>query len=92
MSGQVLRRIGLDWQRKYSHPIHLLETFVDRDCFEGACYKAANWLRVGQTKGRTRQDSSNGKRQQVCIKDIHLYPLHSRFAERLRDPLTSSNP
>lgn len=90
--GQVLRRIRWDWQRKYGHPIHLLETFVDRDRFEGTCYKAANWLRVGQTKGRTRQDSLNGKRQWVSIKDIYLYPLHSRFVERLRDLQNASNP
>lgn len=86
--GLVLRRIGADWQRKYGHPIDLLETFVERDRFAGTCYQAANWIRVGQTKGRTRQDAPDGQHQHVPIKDIYLFALHRRFAQRLREPLT----
>ena len=86
--GRVLRRIGSDWQRKYGHPIHLLETFVERERFAGTCYQAANWVRVGQTKGRTRQDAPDGQRHHVPIKDIYLFPLHRRFAQQLREPLT----
>jgi len=86
--GLVLRRIGADWQRKYGHPIHLIETFVERDRFGGTCYQAANWIRVGQTKGRTRQDAPDGQRQQAPIKDIYLFPLQRRFAQHLREPLT----
>jgi len=81
---RIARRLSGDWQSKYGHPIYLLETFVQRDRFTGACYKAANWLPVGQTKGRTRQDSCEGKHLQTAIKDIYLYPLHPRFAQRLR--------
>ena len=84
--GLVLRRIRGDWQRKYGHPIYLLETFVERDRFAGTCYQATNWLRVGQTKGRTRQDAADGQRHQVPIKDIYLLPLHRRFAQRLQEP------
>ena len=82
--GQVCRRVRADWQHKYGHPIYLLESFVETDRFTGTGYRAANWVRVGQTKGRTRQDSPEGKQQQVACKDIYLYPLDSRFAERLR--------
>jgi len=81
---RVARRVSSDWQRKYGHPLYLLETFVQCDRFVGACYQAANWRRVGQTKGRTRQDSPAGQHQQVALKEIYLYPLHPRFAERLR--------
>ena len=81
---QISRRLGSDWQGKYGHSIYLLETFVQTDRFTGCCYRAANWARVGQTKGRTRQDSPEGKQQQVPRKDIYLYPLVPRFAERLR--------
>lgn len=81
---RVARRLSADWQHKYGHPIELLETFVERGRFDGACYQAANWQRVGQTKGRTRQDTPEGKHQQTAIKDIYLYPLHPRFAECLR--------
>lgn len=86
--GLVLRRIGSDWQRKYGHPIHLLETFVERDRFAGTCYQAANWIRVGQTKGRTRQDAPDGQQYRAPIKDIYLFPLHRRFAQRLQEPFT----
>ena len=82
--GGVCRRLSSDWQRKYGHRIYLLETFVQTDRFTGTCYRAANWLRVGQTKGRTRQDSLEGKHQQVARKDIYLYPLDARFAQHLR--------
>jgi hypothetical protein len=89
---RVVRQVSADWQRKYGHPIYLLETFVQRDRFAGTCYQAANWLRVGQTKGRTRQDSPGGQHRQVALKEIYLYPLHPRFAERLRDPQLLPNP
>lgn len=88
---RVMRRIRSDWQRKYGHPVELLETFVERGRFVGTCYQAANWLKVGQTKGRTRQNAPDGKPLQVAIKDIYLYPLHSRFAQRLRAPLLTSS-
>jgi len=93
--GRVTRRLSADWQRKYGHPIYLLETFVERARFAGTCYQAANWVRVGQTRGRTRQDGADGRRLQVAIKDVFLYPLHPRFAERLREnqpPSPSLNP
>jgi hypothetical protein len=82
--GQVSRRLSRDWQGKYGHPIYLLETFVERERFTGTCYRAANWVRVGQTKGRTRQDRLDGTRHQVPIKDVYLYPLHRRFRQRLQ--------
>ena len=53
---RITRRIRADWQAKYGHPLSALETFVDRDRFRGTCYQAANWVRVGQTQGRTRND------------------------------------
>jgi len=81
---RVVRQVGADWQRKYAHPIFLLETFVQRDRFTGTCYRAANWQRVGQTKGRTRQDALEGQWLQAPIKDLYLYPLDPRCAERLR--------
>ena len=65
---------------KYSHPIYLLETFVDRDCFQGICYQAANWTCVGQTSGRSRNGHPGLK---VPIKDIYLYPLIKRFRDSL---------
>ena len=90
--GQVCRRVRSDWQHKYGHPIYLLESFVETGRFTATGYRAANWMRVGQTKGRTRQDSPEGKQQHVARKDIYLYPLEGRFAERLRAPSPSPTP
>jgi hypothetical protein len=70
---RVAKRISADWESKYSHPIYLLETFVDRSRFRGTCYQAANWALVGQTQGRTRNDRNHTI--ESAIKDIYLYPL-----------------
>jgi hypothetical protein len=82
--GRIARRLSQDWQNKYGHPIYLLESFVERDRFAGRCYRAANWVRVGQTKGRTRQDRADGQRHRAPIKEIYLCPLHPLFRERLQ--------
>jgi hypothetical protein len=80
--GLIARRIRADWQAKYGHPVHALETFVDRR-FRGTCYRAANWRRVGQTRGRTRNDRAH--RIEAPVKDVYLYPLVKDFREALRD-------
>jgi hypothetical protein len=77
----LARRVRADWQRKYGHPIHALETFVDRDRFRGTCYRAANWLRLGATQGRTRNDRERSIR--TSVKDVYLYPLVSNFRREL---------
>jgi hypothetical protein len=79
--GQVLRRLSGDWQKKYGHPIVLVETFVERERFAGTSYKASNWHRLGSTTGRSRQDRSHTL--QVPVKDVYLYPLAHRFREEL---------
>lgn len=81
---RVSRRLSRDWQAKYGHPIYLLESFVERDRFAGTCYRAANWVRVGQTQGRTRQNRPDGTRYDVPVKDIYLYPLHRHFRQQLQ--------
>ncbi|MFA5286302.1 MAG: Druantia anti-phage system protein DruA [Smithellaceae bacterium] len=79
--GLIVRRIRADWQAKYGHTVHALETFVERSRFKGTCYLAANWLKVGATKGRTRNDRDNCVR--VPVKDVYLYPLVKNFREEL---------
>jgi hypothetical protein len=79
--GRVMRRLSSDWQRKYGHPILLVETFVERDRFAGTSYKAANWIRLGSTTGRSRQDRE--RTLQVPVKDVYVYPLHRRFHKEL---------
>lgn len=79
--GAISRRLSTDWQAKYGHPIYLVETFVEGDRFRGTAYRAANWVRVGETTGRTRQDRDRSI--QAPLKDVYLYPLHRKFRERL---------
>jgi len=80
------RRLSADWQRKYGHPVYLLESFVDRSRFRGTCYRAANWRCVGQTRGRGRQGRDHD-RLTATVKDIYLYPLDGRFRQKLLAPL-----
>ena len=77
----LARRIRADWQRKYGHPIHALETFVDRSRFRGTCYQAANWVRLGSTQGRTRNDRNH--RLRASVKDVYFYPLIPGFRREL---------
>jgi hypothetical protein len=78
----VSRRIGPDWQAKYRQPIWLLETFADRQRFVGTCYRAANWIHLGQTKGRGRQGPSY-QILSTTIKDVYVWPVHRNFRRHL---------
>jgi len=80
--GRVARRISSDWIKRYNHPIYMLETFVEKERFRGICYRAANWIYVGQTQGRSRNDRY--KTLKVPVKDIYLLPLLKRFREPVR--------
>ncbi|HJX39813.1 MAG TPA: Druantia anti-phage system protein DruA [Anaerolineales bacterium] len=79
--GQVGRRLGPDWQRKYGHGLALVETFVERPRFAGTSYRAANWIPIGSTTGRTRQDPH--RTLQVPRKDVYLLPLRKNFRAEL---------
>jgi hypothetical protein len=79
----ISRRISSDWMEKYGHLVYLLETFVERDRFKGTCYKAANWIYVGETTGRGRNDIVN--KYALPKKEVFLYPLHKRYSKKLND-------
>jgi len=75
------KKISDDWLKVYHHPIYLLETFVEQNRFKGTCYKAANWILTGQTKGTAKRGHDHlfhGK-----IKDVYMYPLRKNFREKL---------
>ena len=74
---QVVRRLRRDWQSVYGHDLALVETFVERQRFAGSAYAAANWLCVGQTLGRGRNDRAH--EQAAPIKTIWLRPLREDF-------------
>jgi hypothetical protein len=77
---QISKRISADWQARYGHPILCLETFVDEQ-YEGTCYKAANWVYVGKTTGRGRDDTR--KLRPLTIKSMYLYPLARNYRKTL---------
>lgn len=79
--GLISRQIKQDWQSRYGHPVVLLETFVDQR-FKGSSYLAANWKRVGETRGRSRNDRYNTLK--VPVKSIFLYPLVDDYREKLK--------
>jgi len=76
-----LERLVEDFQRRYHYRPWLVESFVDTSRFSGASYRAANWILVGQTKGRGRQDRFS--KREKTIKDIYVYPLEKDFRTRL---------
>jgi hypothetical protein len=74
-------RLPLDWHQRYGYQPLLLETFVESSRFYGTCYKAANWIRVGQTQGRGKLDVKH--QANLPIKDVYLYPLSKNFKSAL---------
>jgi hypothetical protein len=76
----VTRRLRQDWQTLYAHDIVLVETFVEKKRFHGTCYRAANWVCVGETVGRGRNDRTSTN--WLPIKEVYLYPLDGNFRQR----------
>ena len=79
--GMVLRRIDLDFDEQYGYRPWLIESFVESGRFAGTSYQAANWIEIGQTKGRGRQDREHDHAKSV--KAIYVYPLQADFRQRL---------
>jgi len=78
----VAKRLPDDWRARYQYTPVLLETFVERQRFAGTCYRAANWIHIGQTQGRGKLDRQH--KNATPIKDIYLYPFHKHFRQTLR--------
>ena len=81
------RRMPDDWEARYGHRPLLLETLVDAARFRGTCYRAANWIHVGQTTGRGRMDRKHEALGQA-VKDVFVYPLVRDARQRLCGDLT----
>ncbi len=77
--GRMARELPRDWEAFYEHPVYFLETFVDLERFKGTCYRAANWVLMGRTTGRGKDDQT--KRVNRSIKEILGYPTVKRFRE-----------
>jgi hypothetical protein len=79
----LARQLPGEWERAYAVCPVLLETLVDERRFTGACYRAANWIRLGVTQGRGRMDREK-KRLGESPKIIYVYPLQRRARRLLR--------
>jgi len=77
----AVKQLPADWQASYNYQPVLLETFVQKNLFKGTCYKAANWIFLGQTQGRGKLDRFN--KYSLPIKDIFVYPLCKSFQQKL---------
>jgi hypothetical protein len=73
--GMLTHQIVVDWQKRYGYEPVMLETFVDPARFVGTSYRAANWVHVGKTTGRSRQDRNNTL--DVGEKDVYIFELMS---------------
>jgi len=83
--GRMAQMLPQEWQRVYGHPVYFVETFVDSGLgYRGTCYRAANWVVLGQTTGRGKADLTHKPNR--SIKDVLGYPLTPRFRELLYRP------
>jgi len=71
--GMAIRRLRRDWIERYGEDPLVVETFVEKHRYRGTCYRAGNWVEVGETKGRGRQDQDN--QHAVPVKKVLLYAL-----------------
>ena len=79
--GCMVRLVPQDWARTYGHPVYFLETFIDPQRFRGTCYRAANWICLGRTTGRGKNEQTG--RPNRPIKEVLGYPLRRDFRSLL---------
>jgi len=80
----TLQKLRSDWEKQYCITPLLVETLVDRKKYYGGCYRASNWLELGETSGRGRMDREN-KRHGAQVKTVLVYPLVKNARRILRD-------
>ena len=85
LASHILSRVtgvlSKDWEHIYGHPVYFAETFIDPERFRGTCYRAANWVLLGCTTGRGKDDLTH--RQNRSIKEVYGLPLTRKYRERL---------
>jgi hypothetical protein len=76
----ALRRLPDDWRLRFGYAPVVVETFVSAP-WRGTCYRAANWVHLGQTTGQGRQDRRYA--EPGSVKEVFAYPLVSNFRQAL---------
>jgi hypothetical protein len=79
--GRMSRQLCADWERVYAHPVYFTETFVDPTRYAGTCYRAANWVYLGMTTGRGKNDQTHTPNR--TLKKVFGYPLQRGFRRKL---------
>jgi hypothetical protein len=79
--GRMTKLLPREWERVYHHRVYFLETFVDPERFRGTCYRAANWIYLGKTTGRGKDDLTHKPNR--SLKEVWGYPLTKRFRQKL---------
>ena len=83
LPGRMVRMLPQEWMRVYGHPVYFAETFTDPTRFRGTCYRAANWVFLGRTTGRGKDDRTHQANRP--IKDVLGLALVKDFRERLSE-------
>lgn len=83
--GLNLARLSADWQRTHGHPLLLAETFIDPARFAGTCYRAANWIELGPTRGFAKSNATYVAHG--AAKRIWVFPLHRGARTMLAAPV-----
>jgi hypothetical protein len=77
----IPKPLRADWICRYGYEPVLLESFVEVPRFSGASYRAAGWIRLGETQGRGKLEKNH--HQVAPLKEIWIYPLHRHFRQLL---------
>jgi hypothetical protein len=80
---QAVRCLRADWPAQYGITPLLVETFVDAARYSGGCYRAANWVEIGATSGRGREDRQH-RLHGAQPKRVLVYRLRRDAQARLR--------
>ena len=81
---RAVRQLAVDWPRSYGVEVFLVETLVDPERYRGSCYRGANWIELGSTRGGKREDRL-ARGEAVRPKRVLVYPLVAEAARRLRE-------
>ena len=91
MLSENLGLLQRDWLAHYGVPVWLAESFVDRQRFSGASYRAANWQAIGWTRGFAKRQGRFVHHGQS--KEVYVYVMEARLRQFIhgdgRQPLVS---
>ena len=76
----AVRRLPEDWRTRFGYAPIVVETYVTPP-WRGTCYRAANWVHLGQTTGHGRQDRRYA--EGGTVREVFAYPLVRNWRQAL---------